>query len=43
MSHIAIRKEDGSRSTVRVCKIPAFSHVEVEVKLDETRGGFVPF
>lgn len=43
MSHIAVRKEDGSRSTVRVCKIPAFTKVEVEVKLDEKKGGFVPF
>ena len=43
MSHLSVRKDDGNRSTVRVCKIPAFTKVEVDVKLDETKGGFVPF
>ncbi len=43
MSHLNIRKDDGTRTTVRVCKIPAFTKVEVDVKLDENKGGFVPF
>jgi len=43
MSHLAIRKDDGTRTTVRVCRIPAFTEVEVDVKLDEKQGGFVPF
>lgn len=43
MHHLSVKRDDGSRTTIRTCRIPEFTRVETDVRLDNQHETFVPF